>query len=89
MTRILFILLPRSLRYSRNPFQCLDRPVARQQRYREPSELLPLDIVHGIVKRPERNQVIDGQRDVGLQGIETLLGHAVERRLGVLAFQIP
>jgi hypothetical protein len=44
VTRIVLISMPRSIRYPRNPLQCLDRPVARQQGARETGELLPFDM---------------------------------------------
>ena len=81
------IRLPRSARDPRDPFQRLDGPVSRQQRHREPVELLPFNMSRSIIERAHGDKIIDGQSDVGLQSVESFLGNPVERGLRVLAFK--
>ena len=53
----------------------------------EAGELLPFDIVRCIEKCTERDKIIDGQSDVGLDGIEAFLGSAVKGGLGAGVFK--
>ena len=48
---------------------------------------MPVNIVGSIEKRPQRNQVIKSEGDVGLERIQPLLRDAVEGGLSVLNFQ--
>lgn len=80
-------LLPESAGNPGNPFQRLNSLIACQQDARESVELLACDAGESVVERSERDEIIDGQSDIRLQGIETFLGLVVERRLRVLFFE--